>query len=307
MAVTEKAFPFASQANSESDWSALVGTLAETGVLSGLAITAGSGMQVLLATGSAFVQGFLYQATGTGTKALTVAAAPATVGQTRLDAVILKLDLAADSITASVKSGTANSSGGVLPALQQDATVWEFQIGTITVANGTTNIVTGMISQQLTGTGLRVIPYTSQAVRPTPTAPRALGLNLTTKAVEFWNGSSWSAIAADYASLLNVPASFAPAAHSLDSHSGTLSVAKGGTGATDAAAALTALGGVPASDVSGFTGGTLDSARLPVVPVAKGGTGKTTASDALTALGVLVRSTAIVSGDGLPAGTLRFW
>lgn len=43
----------------------------------------------------------------------------------------------------------------------------------------------------------------------------------------------------------NKPTSMTPTAHTLDSHTGTLSINKGGTGATTASAALAALGGEP--------------------------------------------------------------
>lgn len=68
----------------------------------------------------------------------------------------------------------------------------------------------------------------------------------------------------------------------------TIAVNKGGTGATTAAAALTALGAAAVTHThaaADITSGTLDSARLPTVPVSKGGTGATTAAAGLAALG----------------------
>ena len=104
--------------------------------------------------------------------------------------------------------------------------------------------------------------------------------------------------------------------------SGTFTVAQGGTGATDAATALTNLGAYPASNPNGYTsnvgtvtsvtgtgtvngitltgsitssgsltlGGTLSNVSLTsqvtgTLPIANGGTGSTSASAALTALG----------------------
>jgi hypothetical protein len=83
----------------------------------------------------------------------------------------------------------------------------------------------------------------------------------------------------------------------------TVPITKGGTGATTAAAARTALG-VPSTDASTLTSGTLDSARLPTVPITKGGTGATTAAAARTALDVPATAhthanvPALVSGSG---------
>ena len=79
-----------------------------------------------------------------------------------------------------------------------------------------------------------------------------------------------------------------------------LDVAGGGTGATSASAARTALGITPANigaaasshnhAASNITSGTLSVDRLPTVPVAKGGTGATTAAQARTNLGAAASS-----------------
>lgn len=302
MASTETAFPFADQTNDEADWRQLIGALSESGVLDGLEVSAGSGMQVLVAPGSGFVEGFFYNLAGDPLP-LAVDAAHST--QARKDYVILHADLTAKTVTAEVKAGTPTAGGGDLPTLTNDATNREIPLVVLTVPAGASNIVSGNIGSPLSIAPKRVIPYLSDATRPTPTADYAIGLNLTTKAVTFWNGSAWSGVAVNYSDLIGTPATFAPASHSLDSHSGTLSLAKGGTGATDAAGARTALGVVPASDISGFTGGTLDSARLPTVPISKGGTGQTDWEAARTALGIRVTSTPMTAGT--PVNTIRLW
>lgn len=114
----------------------------------------------------------------------------------------------------------------------------------------------------------------------------------------------------------NIGAAAASHEHSASAiTSGTLPIARGGTGATTAAAALTALGAAAASHghaASDISSGTLSSDRLPTVPIAKGGTGATTAAAALTALGAAAAShthaaSAITSGtlgiDRLPTIT----
>ena len=80
----------------------------------------------------------------------------------------------------------------------------------------------------------------------------------------------------------------------------TITVAKGGTGATTAAQARTNLGITPANigaaasshnhAASNITSGTLSVDRLPTVSVAKGGTGATTAAQARTNLGAAASS-----------------
>src|SRR5690606_29755873 len=97
-------------------------------------------------------------------------------GQTRRDAVILRLDQTANTITAVVKAGTANTSGGALPSLTQNETTWELLIGIITVGSGVASITAAAIQQMVPSVGLRVLHYPDSARRPTPSEPVALGI-----------------------------------------------------------------------------------------------------------------------------------
>lgn len=220
--MTEASWPFYGAETNETQFSKWASTLVESGIASGLGITAGSGMQVLLALGSAIVRGVYYENV-TAAKELAVGAAPAS-GQTRRDYVILRLDQTGDEITALVKAGTANTSGGTLPALTQNATTWEIALAIITVTAGTAAITNAMIDELKPTTGLRVLPYAT-ADRPTPASGRpAIGLDLTAKRIELWDGGAWSNL------------------FSLDNMTGTLPFSKGGTGQQTAKAALQALG-----------------------------------------------------------------
>lgn len=211
MATVESAWPFNGQSNSEADWSKLIGALAETGIVSGLGLSAGSGMQVLGAPGSAIVRGFYYELTG-DPKALAISAAHATL--TRRDYIILKLDLAANTTTMLVKAGTPNGTTGDLPALTQNSTVWEHPIGIITVPGGASNIVSGNVAMLAAGIGLRVIPYPT-GQRPTP-ATTAIGVDTTARILELFYGGSWYSLTPStaWADITGKPATFAPSAHS---------------------------------------------------------------------------------------------
>lgn len=219
--MAENSWPFYGVESTETQFSKLMRAMAESGITSGLAITPSAGMGVSIAAGFGLVRGLAYE--NTSGKTLTHGAAPA-AGQTRLDQYILKLDQSANSITAQIKAGTANTSGGALPALQQDETVYEFPIGHATVAAGTAAITAGMISEYRPTPGNRVLVNT-QARRPTAASVNgALFFNTTTKHLEWSDGANW----VDLFDLSNT--------------TGTLPVNRGGTGVVTAKLALQALG-----------------------------------------------------------------
>lgn len=219
--MAEASWPFYGVETNETQFSKWARTLVNSGISSGLAVVAGTGLQVLVAIGSAVVRGVYYE--NDAQRALAIGAAPA-AGNTRLDAVVLRLDQTANTITVAVKAGTANNSGGALPALTQNETTWEMLIATVTVASGTATINNGMILEHRPSTGLRVLNYDSDARRPTPADPVALGLQTTAKRLDLWIGGAW-------VSLLDVA-----------NLTGILPPEKGGTGAASAKAGLRALG-----------------------------------------------------------------
>lgn len=284
--MTEAAWPFYGTETNETQFAKWASTLVESGIASGLAITPGSGMQVLVGIGGGIVRGIYYE-NNTAAKALAIGAAPA-AGQTRRDYVILRLDQTANTITAVVKAGTANSSGGTLPSLTQNDTTWEMPLAIITVASGTAAITAGMIDELKPSTGLRVLPYAA-ADRPTPPAGVvALGLDITNKRIELWTGSTWESLF----TFANI--------------GGTLPISRGGTGATDAAGARTNIGAAAAShthtksQITDFPTTMTPSAHnhnasdisAGTLPLARGGTGVTTAKALREALDIYVQPTA---------------
>ncbi|UVK61357.1 minor tail protein [Microbacterium phage Gingerbug] len=281
--MVEASWPFYGVETNETQFSKWARAMAFSGINAGLALTPGTGMQVVIGAGSALVRGVYYE--NDANKTLTVGAAPAS--GTRLDAVVLRLDQTANTITAAVKAGTANGSGGSLPSLTQNETTWELLIGIITVAAGQATVTTGSINALRPSTGLRVYPYET-AKRPTPAEEVALGVNTSAKSIELWIGGAWI----ELTTLANM--------------AGTLAVGKGGTGATSAAAARANLGAAPTShthpwaDVTGKPstyppeGHTHSAADVTsgTFPIARGGTGAASAKAALQALGIFVQPTA---------------
>lgn len=208
--MTEASWPFYGTETNETQFSKWARSLADSGIVTGCALSAGTGMTVNIAAGQALVRGVFYE--NDAAKALTVGAAPGTAGQTRLDAIVLRLDQTANTITAAIKAGTANTSGGTLPTLTQNETTYELLIGTVSVANGVAAITSGMITELRPSTGKRVGvgPSTRQ---PTATAyGEGLWFDTTTKQIEYSDGSTW----------LNLITT--------DVITGILAISKGGTG-----------------------------------------------------------------------------
>ncbi|QOP64783.1 minor tail protein [Microbacterium phage DelaGarza] len=216
--MAEASWPFYGVETNETQFSKWARALAFSGIVSGLALTPGTGMQVIIGIGQGLVRGVFYE--NDAAKTLTIGAAPAS--GTRLDAIILRLDQTANTITAVVKAGTANTSGGALPALTQNETVWELLIGIVTVAAGTAAISAAMINALRPSTGLRVYPY-STAKRPTPGEEVALGIDTDSKRLELWAAGAWVNLF-DFANF-----------------AGVLAVAQGGTGVTSMKALRDAL------------------------------------------------------------------
>lgn len=217
--MAEASWPFYGVETNETQFSKWARAMAFSGISTGLALTPGTGMQVILGIGTALVRGVFYE--NDANKTLTIGAAPA-AGLTRLDAIVLVLDQTANSITCVVRPGTANNAGGALPNLTQNESTWELLIGIVTVANGTAAITTGMINALRPTTGLRVHPYPT-GKRPTPAEDVALGVDTTSKRLELWAAGAWVNLS-DMANM-----------------AGILAVAQGGTGVTSLKALREAL------------------------------------------------------------------
>uniref|UniRef100_A0AAU6R6J7 Tail fiber protein n=1 Tax=Micrococcus phage Kurnik TaxID=3092208 RepID=A0AAU6R6J7_9CAUD len=189
--MTQTSWPFDNADTTEAQYSEIFKRLVTTGVWADPASTLllpfadSSGMQVKLRTGYAFVRGFLYYNDAILT--LPIAAAET---QPRVDAVVLRLDPAANTIVAAIVKGTA-AANPVAPNLEQTTTgKYELLLGTVSIPASTSTVAAGQVTDQRSFSSAPFGHWTS-AKRPTDARRGDSGFNYTINAIEFWDGSDW--------------------------------------------------------------------------------------------------------------------
>ncbi|MET9642503.1 tail fiber domain-containing protein [Streptomyces syringium] len=210
MAIT--AYPFDSQAVTETQFSYLFrelssGVAASSDSPAFRVSAAGTSMAVTVQPGFALVRG--HAVLSTAVETVTI---PAADTATRTDAVVLRLDPTANTITLAVLKGVPGSSS---PALTQtDSGIYELRLAWVTVPGNTTSITASNVTEGRQFTRGYVGSWWNST---RPTSPRLgdLGFNRSTSAWEFWNGSAWANLApsVSWPSVTDKPAAFPPAAH----------------------------------------------------------------------------------------------
>jgi hypothetical protein len=152
-----------------------------------------SGMQVRVSAGQAFVRGHYYINSSQATVDLTSAGT-----STRIDAIVLHLNLSANSIVLKAVEGEPVTSNPVAPTLTQtDAGIYQLLLAYVTIPNSTSSITAGMVADKRTFMGNRLGVWTT-ATRPSnPVANFTIGYNATTGIHEIWNGTVWTSFAPD--------------------------------------------------------------------------------------------------------------
>jgi len=202
--MAETSFPFENVDVSEAQFgqwaSALAGSSGVIGVPGdGNLLVSGdnSGLQVRVAAGKAIVRGHFYENTLQTT--VTIASAGT---NTRIDAIVLELDLVANSITAKAVQGTAVSSNPVAPTLTQtEVGLFQLLLGYVTIPNNTTSITSGMVSDRRSFVGGRIGAWTTATRPANPVANLSIGFNATLGIHEIWNGTAWVSFAPDAPSM----------------------------------------------------------------------------------------------------------
>jgi hypothetical protein len=228
--MAEYAYPKALTGMQDLQWSNFIMKLIEDGATSDTSFVPsanGSGMNASLTAGNAVVQGVL---TGNDSSAtVTIAAAPAAgSGLSRIDTIVKRLDRTGTPvIQTAVLTGTPSASPSPKALTQETAGIWEWPVADVLVVTGTTSIAADKITDRRTFSTSGVTVWATR-----PAAPRKgrLGFNTSLGKWEWFDGSTWTDLV--------------PSSHDINGtgHTGTLSIARGGTGATSAMAALNALG-----------------------------------------------------------------
>ncbi|MFJ3775216.1 tail fiber domain-containing protein [Streptomyces sp. NPDC090075] len=212
--MTITSYPFDNQSITETDYSRLFREFQTTGIADTLGGTSfytyadATGMTVKVNSGFAIVRG--HAVYSTATEVLTIAAAGT---QARVDRVVLRLDPVANSITLAVLQGTAGSSTAPTPT-QTDTGTYELPLATVAVGANVTSIAASATTAERKFLGNTVGAWTT-TTRPSSPRVGRLGFNQTTNTWEFWNGTAWADVsqAADWSTISNKPATFAPSTH----------------------------------------------------------------------------------------------
>ncbi|WP_263729950.1 hypothetical protein [Cellulomonas sp. SG140] len=182
-------YPFDGLDTSESDFSYMFRELQDTGVVgdSDLTVTAdGSGLNVKVAAGQAFVRGFAYRSTAVETLAIATGES-----NPRIDTVVVRLDPVANTIALLVLRGTAATSPAAPALTQTDTDKYDLPLADVAVAANAVTIPASAVTLRRPRSGMRLRPWTN-ATRPASPRKWQLGYNEEAGLWEFWTGSAWT-------------------------------------------------------------------------------------------------------------------
>ena len=129
------------------DWASYFGSFIGNGVFpvpsTGLQVVAGSGMQVTVKAGKAWINGYFYN--NTSDLSLTLATADGVLN--RIDRIVVRWDLTNRVISVKAKSSSYSASP-TAPAVERDADIYELAIADVYVGAGVTAITGSSITDK---------------------------------------------------------------------------------------------------------------------------------------------------------------
>lgn len=192
--MTQISYPFShTQVATTEQWRNIAQHWVETGILNNLdAFADSTGMQVKVNTGSSIIQGFYYESTAQET--LPINAADAT--NPRIDRVILRLDLVAESIQLAVLQGVPAVSP-TAPTLTQNSSRWEISLAQIAVGANVSTIAAGNVTNERKfAKNLSVVIANNVGGQNQASDVITKLTVLTSKVIDYqneWNGSTFTA------------------------------------------------------------------------------------------------------------------
>jgi hypothetical protein len=283
-----------------------------------------SGLNVKFAPGFAIVDGIPVLSTVVETRSVSAGSGGSL---SRVDTLVANLDYSTNPIVSfAVIQGTPAASGAAAPSLAlSGSVVFRWPIANILVGPTASTITAENVVDRRSFTSQNVGLWTT-GLRPASPRTGTFGFNTTLNILEFHNGSAWGPITPTSLDANVITTGVLDAARLP-----TTSIAKGGTGSTTAAAALTALG---AQSAGSYAAGSHTHSNIigPVtrwsvensgavflqniasdevtwwinasgtlaagmIPVANGGTGATTAAGARSNLGAQVAGSYQAAGS----------
>ena len=129
------------------DWASYFGSFIGNGVFpvpsTGLQVVAGSGMQVTVKAGKAWINGYFYN--NTSDLSLTLATADGVLN--RIDRIVVRWDLTNRVMSVKAKSSSYSASP-TAPAVERDADIYELAIADVYVGAGVTAITGSSITDK---------------------------------------------------------------------------------------------------------------------------------------------------------------
>lgn len=188
--MAQTSWPFENIDTSEAQYSQLFSEFQTSGVsgdytsATTIAVTAPSGMNLVVSDGFAIVRGFAYY----NSSDLTLVADPATA-QPRIDTVILRLDPTVNSVVAAIKKGTPGASPSAPALTQTPDAVYEMPLANILVPASATALDPANLTDRRRFLGSQVGVWRTNS-RPETPRHGQMGLNLTTAKFEFYNAAT---------------------------------------------------------------------------------------------------------------------